>query len=124
MMAVQDYRDLRVWQAGMDLVVAVYGVTRTFPAYEQYGLTSQLRRAIVSVPSNIAEGHTREHLGEYLHHLGIARGSLAEAATQLEIARRLAYISEQESNDLEKETRALSRQLLALRNSLRRSAHQ
>jgi four helix bundle protein len=119
-MAINDYRDLRVWQVGMDLVVAVYGVTRRFPPHEQYGLAAQLQRSMVSVPSNIAEGHTREHLGEYLNHLSIARALLAEAATQLEIARRLDYLSQDEATKLDDQIRALGRQLLALRNALRR----
>lgn len=80
-MGVQGFRELRVWQAGMELVEGVYGLTRAFPKHELYGLAGQLQRAAVSVPANIAEGHTRHHLGEYLHHLSIARGSLAEVET-------------------------------------------
>src|SRR4051794_28308447 len=75
---VTNFRDLRVWQAAMGLVTAVYQLTQTFPREETYGLAGQMRRAAVSVPSNIAEGHAREHLREYLHHLSIAQGSLAE----------------------------------------------
>jgi four helix bundle protein len=85
-LAIQSFRDLRVWQAGMNLVTAVYQLTRTFPREELYSLTSQMRRAAVSVPSNMAEGHTRESSKEYLHHLSIAQASLAELQTQLEIA--------------------------------------
>ena len=80
-MEIKSYRDLRVWQAGMDLVVRVYRLTQGFPTHELYGLTSQMRRAAVSIPSNIAEGHTRESSKEYLHHLSIAQGSLAELET-------------------------------------------
>jgi four helix bundle protein len=66
-MAVTSYRDLRVWQKGMDLVVTSYEVTKQFPHSELYGLVSQIRRAAISIPANIAEGHGREHLGDYLH---------------------------------------------------------
>ena len=84
---VKSYRDLRVWQAAMNLVEQVYRLTRAFPKQETYGFSSQMQRAAVSIPSNIAEGHTREHLKEYLHHLSIAQASLAELETQLEIAK-------------------------------------
>jgi len=67
-MDIKNYRDLRVWQSGMELVVMVYEISDKFPSKEMYGLTSQIRRAAVSVPSNIAEGHTRESTKEYLHH--------------------------------------------------------
>jgi len=90
---VRSYRDLVVWQRAIDLVDAAYRLSRTFPLEERFGLTSQLRRAAVSVPSNIAEGHGREHLGEYLHHLSIANGSLMEFETQVVIAGRMAYVT-------------------------------
>ena|SRR5688572_2033746 len=82
---------MRVWQAGMELAESIYQLTATFPAQEMYGLTSQLRRAAVSVPSNIAEGHTRESTKEYLHHISMAQASLAEVQTQVELAGRLGY---------------------------------
>ena len=116
-MSIKSFRDLRVWQAGMDLVEHVYRLTQTFPSQEMYGLTSQMRRAAVSIPSNIAEGHTREHSKEYLHHLSMAQASLAELETQFEIVARLKYLSpEQLSQALEQA--ALGRQLYALRNAL------
>ena len=117
-MTVQNYRDLRVWQAGMDLVEQIYRLTQSFPPDERFGLTSQLRRASVSIPSNIAEGHAREHTAEYLHHLSIAQGSLAEVQTQSEIARRLGYLSTEQAQAVEQQTIALSKQLYALRNAL------
>jgi four helix bundle protein len=86
------YRDLLVWQRGMDFVVAVYALTERLPAHERFGLAIQLRRAAVSVPSNIAEGHSRLHRGDYVHHLSMANASLAEAETQLELAVRLRYL--------------------------------
>ena len=78
--AIKSFRDLRVWQAAMDLVEQIYLLTRTFPKHEIYGFASQMQRAAVSIPSNIAEGHTRGYTKEYLHHLSIARASLAELA--------------------------------------------
>lgn len=117
-MGVQNFRDLRVWQAGMDLVETIYRLTQAFPADERFGLTSQIRRAAVSVPSNIAEGHAREHTAEYLHHISIAQGSLAEVQTQSEISRRLGYVSVEQAQAVEQQTVALSKQLYALRNAL------
>jgi four helix bundle protein len=90
-MPVNSYRDLIVWQKSMDLVVLCYKIAETFPKDEIYGLTSQLRRSAVSIPANIAEGHGREGLGEYIHFLGIAQGSLRETETHLLIAIRLGF---------------------------------
>ena len=86
-----------------------------------YGLGRQIQRAVVSVPSNIAEGHTREHLKEYLHHLSIAQASLAEVETQLEIATRLGYIPSAELPKFPAEIRSLGKQLYALRKALQRA---
>jgi len=88
-MAVQSFRDSIAWQRAMDLSTAVYAVTRGFPKEEMFGLTNQLRRASVSVASNIAEGQGRLTTGEYIHFLGMARGSALEVETQLELAARL-----------------------------------
>ena len=88
---MKSFRDLRVWQKAMDLIEQIYLTTQQFPPEEIYGLTRQIRRAVISVASNIAEGHTREHLKEYLHHVSMAQASLAEVETQLEIAARLKY---------------------------------
>ena len=88
------YSQLIVWQKAIDLVEEVYKVTRNFPAEEKFGLISQMRRAAVSVPSNIAEGYGRTHRGDYLRHLSIARGSLMELETQLTIALRLRFVKE------------------------------
>jgi four helix bundle protein len=89
---VRHYRDLMAWQKAMDLVELVYGATRGWPKDEIYGLTNQIRRAVVSVPSNIAEGQGRNSPKEFMHHLSIARGSLLEVETQALIAQRLGYI--------------------------------
>jgi four helix bundle protein len=118
---VKNYRDLRVWQAAMDLVTRVYEVTRGFPKHEVYALCSQMQRASVSIPSNIAEGHEREHIKEYPHHLSMAQASLAELETQLEISLRLGYLQAERFNRLFDFTQALARQLRSLRNSLAKS---
>ena len=88
----KTYRELEVWKKAMDLAVAVYGLTEQFPKKELYGLTSQMQRAAVSVPANIAEGYGRVHRGDYLHHLSIARGSLAELETHITLAVRLGFV--------------------------------
>ena len=92
-MAVRHYQQLIAWQKSMDLVEGVYRVTRSFPKEELYGLTNQVRRASVSIPSNIAEGQGRGIGREFAHHLRIGNGSRQEVETQLLIAERLSYIS-------------------------------
>lgn len=93
-MKVRNYQDLIVWQRAMDLVEEVYRATKDFPREELYALTSQLRRAAVSIPSNIAEGQGRRTTADFLRHLSIAYGSLREVETQVLIARRLRYIAQ------------------------------
>ncbi len=105
----------------MDLVETVYRDSADFPKTEIYGLTSQLRRAAVSVPSNIAEGHTRASTKEYLNHLSMAQASLAEVSTQLEIARRLGYLTEMQLAPRLDELGLLGRKLYSLRNALMKS---
>jgi four helix bundle protein len=117
-MEIKSYRDLRVWQAAMESVVIVYKMSEQFPSKEAYGLTSQIRRAAVSMPSNIAEGHTRESTKEYLHHLSIAQPSLAEVETQMEIAFRLKYCSQEELDSVLTICGSLGKPLYALRISL------
>jgi len=91
---VLSYRDLVVWQRAMDLTDFAYEVAKSFPKDERFALKSQMQRSAISIPSNIAEGHGREHLGEYLHHLSIANGSLMELETQFVIASRRQYIDQ------------------------------
>jgi len=98
---IQSFRDLQIWQKSMELAVAVYRITQSFPREEMYGLTSQLRRCAISIPSNIAEGQGRSSEREFLHFLSIARGSNCELQTQLEIARRLRLADTQLLNDAE-----------------------
>jgi len=92
-MQIKSHRDLIAWQKSMDLVDRVYSLTRSFPADERFGLTSQNRRAAVSVPSNIAEGHSRNSRNDYAQFVSIAKGSLMELETQLVIASRQLYVS-------------------------------
>ena len=94
MAEIRSHRDLVAWQKAMDLAVEVYRLARGFPHDELYRLTSQLTRAIISVPANIAEGHARATAKDYAHFLAIAKGSLAEAETFLLLAVRLGYINE------------------------------
>ena len=91
-MSDTGYRKLQIWQKAMDLVEEVYTLSMNLPKHELYGLVSQLRRAVVSIPSNIAEGNARKSRKEYIHFLSIARGSKAELETQLEICVRLKYL--------------------------------
>ncbi len=106
-MGLKTYRELQVWKVAMDLVEAVYRLTDKLPDHEKYGLTSQLRRAAVSIPSNIAEGYGRTHRGDYLHHLSFARGSLMEIETLLIISARLKYVTRPRA----KETWTLAQQV-------------
>ncbi len=99
----------------MEIVEETYRLTEAFPRHEQFGLASQMQRAAVSVPSNIAEGHTRGHLREYLQHISIAQGSLAELQTQLEIAVRLSYLPEEQAGPRLDQMTALAKQLYMLR---------
>ena len=112
----EGYRDLQVWQRAMGLAEAVYSLTRKFPKDETYGLAAQLRRAAVSVPSNIAEGHGRNSKGEFHHFLGTSRGSLLEIETQVELSRRLGYITNKQCGDTLKETAEIGRMINGLRS--------
>jgi four helix bundle protein len=120
MSKVSHFRELHVWQRGMDVVETVYRVSAEFPKSELYGLTGQVRRAAVSVPSNVVEGHTRASTKEYLNHLSMAQASLAEVETQLEIASRLGYVASTELSAILEQTAVLGKQLYALRNALAR----
>jgi four helix bundle protein len=120
MSKVNNYRDLRVWQMGMTMVTEIYKVSQAFPREELYGLTSQLRRAGVSVPANIAEGFGRQTTRDYLNFLTIARGSLMEVETLLQICRNLNYVDQPQLDNLLEHADHLSRSLNALITSLRR----
>ncbi|MGB7591362.1 MAG: four helix bundle protein [Terriglobia bacterium] len=114
---MQGHKELIVWQKAMDLVVAVYKLTKSFPKTEVYGLASQMQRAVVSVPSNIAEGHGLKQTQAYARHLAIANGSLTELETQLEIARRLGYLTA-ENESVISQAGEVGRMLAGLRRSL------
>ena len=118
-MAISNYRELKVWQQGIQLSESIYRVTAEFPKHELYGFTSQMRRAVVSIPSNIAEGHIRDSTKEYLHHLSFALGSLAELETQTVIAQRLGYLSTDIVSSIVEQCDHLGRMLRNLQRSLR-----
>jgi four helix bundle protein len=120
--AVQNFRDLVAWQRAVDLALEIYRVTKFFPREEIYGLTSQLRRAVVSISSNVAEGQSRRTSRDFLHFLGIARGSLAEVETQLVIASRLGYVTPVDEKLLNDRITELHRILSGLIASLERRA--
>ena len=119
--ATGGFKDLAAWQRGMDLVAHVYSATRSWPSDERFGLTSQIRRAAVSVPSNIAEGHARTGSREFLHHVSIAFGSLAEVETQLLIATRLRDLNAEQSQETLHRVIEARRPLSGLLHSLRKS---
>ncbi len=118
----ETYRDLIAWQKAMELVVMVYRATQTFPPEERYGLTAQLRRAAVSIPSNIAEGKGRFSPGEVIHFMIQARGSLLEVETQVLIAQTLGYLSDQDATNLLLKTAELGRILNGLISAFRKKA--
>ena len=117
---IRSFRDLQVWKAAMDWTEAVYEATAHWPPDERFGLISQVRRAAVSVPSNIAEGAARRSTGEFVQFLGMARGSLAEVETQLLLARRFGYTRDDDTQSLLGGADEISRMLVALIASLRR----
>lgn len=116
-----DYRDLVVWQKAMDLAEQIYRLTTKYPREERYGLSSQLRRAAVSIPSNIAEGQGRRSSDEeFVRFLQIAIGSLCELETQIALSRRLAFIGQEQSDQLHTSTEEVGRLLNGLIRSKRR----
>jgi four helix bundle protein len=117
-MSLKSYRKLKVWQRGMDLVEEIYRLSKIFPSEERFGLISQIRRAAVSVPANIAEGYGRTHTGDYLRHLSISNGSLMEVETHLIISGRLEYIGTDQAGKAWDLIREISRMLSALIKSL------
>jgi len=116
------FHDLRVWQEAMNLTEEIYRVTIDFPKHELYGLTSQMRRAAASVPSNIAEGKGHRSDPEFVRFLFHARGSLLELQTQLLIAKRLQYLSEEKADKLVGRGNGIGRGLNALINRFRPAA--
>ncbi len=119
MTEILSFRDLEVWQRGMDLIVRIYRMTEPFPLGERFGLISQMRRASVSIPSNVAEGHGRGE-GAYLNHVRIAIGSQAELSTEIEAAIRLGFVSATTAAPILSEIEEVRRMLYGLRASLER----
>jgi four helix bundle protein len=117
-MAVQSYRQLDVWRFAMELAENCYRVTKGFPKEEMFGFTSQIRRASASIPANIAEGQGRDHTKEFLHHLSIARGSLMELETHLQLSQRVGLLEGQDVEKLLELSDRISRMLSGLRNKL------
>ncbi|WCJ60898.1 four helix bundle protein [Fontisphaera persica] len=119
-MQINDYRDLEVWQLGRRLARKLYQLTAKFPDEEKFGLVSQLRRAGVSIPSNVAEGWGRHYTAEFIQGLRRANGSRTEVETQMILSADLGYATTQEVEALLKETALLGKQLLALERSLQK----
>lgn len=113
------HKDLDIWKIGVDLVLDIYQVARKNPDYEKYGLSSQIQRAAVSIPSNIAEGAARNTSKEFLHFLYTARGSLSELDTQLIIAKRLGYLTDADNNHIQPKLAELWNKLNALIKKMR-----
>ncbi len=118
MTTVRRFGELIAWQKAMDLVTVIYKCTADFPREEMFGLTNQLRRAAVSIPSNIAEGQGRKTTREFLHFLSIARGSLQELETQVRPAERLGYMKDQGGGESLHLTTEVGRLIAGLSNSL------
>ncbi len=117
-MPVQHYRELKVWQAAMNLAEQCYLATKSFPKEELFGMTSQIRRAAASVPANIAEGQGRQHTKEFLHSLSIARGSLMEVETHLLLSVRVGLLKQTTLEPLLTMSDGISRMLAGLRRAL------
>jgi len=115
---IKSFRDLIIWQRGINLVKDVYEETRNFPKEELYGITTQIRRSAISIPSNISEGHIRQHRAEFRQFLNIALGSLAELETQIIIARELNYLSIEKSENLIDQMSSLGKMMRGLMKKL------
>lgn len=116
---IKNYKDLEVWKRSRKLVKAVYTLTRVFPREELYALTSQLRRAAISIPSNLAEGHSRSGTKDFIQFISIAIGSLAELETQILLSEDLEYVAPEDNHLLLTEITGLQKMLHTLRSSLR-----
>jgi four helix bundle protein len=120
--SIKSHKDLLAWQKAMDLIELVYGLTREFPREEVFGLATSLRRAAVSIASKIADGHERGDTREYLHCLALARGSLSEVETQMEVAKRLGYIGDEQHTRFSHLTSDTGKIINGLMNSMERYA--
>jgi four helix bundle protein len=115
---IRDYKDLHVWQKAMDLAKQIYQLTRTFPSEEKFGLISQMRRAAVSVPSNLAEGQARNTTGEFIQFISNAQGSLAELDTQCRLASTLGFCKPTDMETIGLLVTELQKMLKGLRRKL------
>lgn len=115
---LRSYQDLKVWEKGYKLCLEIYKLLKEFPVEERYGLTLQIRRSVVSIPSNIAEGYGRKSVQEYIHYLYVAYGSYCELETQLLLAIDLGYIDKKEGEKIKELAKEVERMLKALIDSL------
>ncbi|MEM9990560.1 MAG: four helix bundle protein [Bacteroidota bacterium] len=115
---MHKFKELRVWQQSVEVSAKVYNLTKKFPREELFGLTSQMRRAAISIASNIAEGAGRNSPKEFYNFLGIANGSSSELQTQLIIAKRLGYLTQQEENNINGDLKAIGNMIFKLQKSL------
>ena len=118
-MSIESYRDLKVWQRGMEIAEAIYKITSEFPKAEQFGIACQMQRAAVSIPSNLAEGHDRGATKDFLRFISMTLGSRAELETQLLLAKRLTYGNPERIHDCLAQLDELGRMLRGLQKSLR-----
>jgi len=118
-METRAHKNLDVWKRSMGLAKLIYKVTSRFPSAEQFGLVSQMRRAVVSIPSNIAEGAARSGKREFLQFLNIAQGSVSELDTQVELAKELGFLDQQSYNDGLNELKVISKELYGLAKKIR-----
>lgn len=116
---VVSYRDLKVWQLAVALVTLVYETTKQFPTAERYGIVSQIQRAAVSIPANLAEGHARDSTKEYLHHISYSLGSLAESETLLHVAKQLSFINAETLSALMSRCDELGKMVRSLQKTLK-----
>ena len=116
---MSNFRNLLIWQKSMVLVTKIYTVTNNFPKEEVFGLTSQIKRSAISIPSNIAEGLGRESSQEFLRFLKISIGTLFELQTQLEIAKNIIYLDDETFNNLYEDTRELERMIVSFTNKIK-----
>jgi len=119
---MQCYRDLVVWQEGIDLVTNIYALSKNFPGEENYALCDQMQRAAVSIPANIAEGHARTSRQEFLYFLSICLGSFAELETHLTIANKLKYLAKDRTDNILGQTNLLGKRIRSLQKSLQDKA--
>ena len=120
---IKNFRDLKIWQSGMEIVLCIYGLTGKYPKEELFYLVSQMRRAAVSMPSNIAEGFARQHNKEYVQFLYISLGSAAELETQIEISFKFNYINESSKNEMIEKIKQFSRMTASLINCVSASSN-